>query len=97
MIITDTDARMVADRLGLTSEDADECRAALLDIDAEGLDAFLERTLRESATAVQAAYDGELPTTAIVRRAQVRQRIAEAMTAMIAIRQLLENHPGTVH
>ena len=93
MRLTDDDARMVAERLGLSADDADECRIALADIDADGLDAFLGQTLREAAAVEKAAHAGQA-TPATVNRTVVRRRVAEAFMEFMTLRTALLNFQG---
>jgi hypothetical protein len=97
MTITNDDARMVAERLGLTADDADEVRQALIDAEAVGFDHYLDQMISENANALQAAEGGEQPTDAVLRRTAVRKRIAERYAEFIALREHLANSDGTTH
>lgn len=96
-MISDDDARMVADRLGLTPDDAEECRQALQDVTTLGYDGFIDQTFREVATAVKAAYAGQRPTPEVTRRAEVRKRIAVGLTELLDLRQQLAQYDGPRH
>jgi hypothetical protein len=96
-MVTDDDARMVAERLGLGPEDTDECQRALEDIATLGQEAFEDHTLREAEQSLKAAYAGQRPTDAIIRRAQVRKTIAIRLREFTELRALLVNHQGPAH
>lgn len=97
MMITNEDARMVAERLGLTADDADEVRQALIDVDAVGSDHYLDQMISENADALQAAEGGQQPTDAVLRRTAVRRRIAERYAEFITLREQLTNSNRPTH
>lgn len=97
MTITNEDARMVAERLGLTADDADEVRQALIDVDAVGFDHYLDQMISENASALQAAEGGQQPTDAVLRRTAVRKRIAERYAEFITLREQLANSDRPTH
>ena len=97
-MITIEDARLVAERLGLSdSDDANECRLALEDVALLGQDGFEDQTLREAAQALQAAYAGQPPTYAVIRRAQVRKALAVALREFTEQRDMLAAYDGPAH
>ena len=60
-------------------------------------DTFLDQTLEEVMTALESVYAGRDATEAVVRRAIVRRRIAEGVTEMLSLRQLLADRRGPQH
>jgi hypothetical protein len=97
MMTTADDARMVAELLGLTEDDAPDVQEALDDVVLLGQDGFEDRTLADAATALQLAYAGQRPTAEIIRRAQVRRVIATALREFTELRASLTNYVGPKH
>ena len=91
------DARMVAERIGLDPDTADEVQNAFSEVEMLGLEGFEDQTLREVLGALVEANAGHLPTGPVIRRAQVRSAVAVALRQFITLRHDLATYDGPKH
>jgi hypothetical protein len=96
-MITDDDARMVAERLGLPPEDVPEVQAALEDIALRGQDGFEDQVLTEAYAALRTAREGQPPSASLVRRVEVRKTLALALRQFTTLRNFLVTYDGPTH